>query len=339
MTGPKITVTMPCYNCGATVAHALDSLLGQTCTDFEIVAVDDGSSDDTSAILAEYARRDSRVRTFSIKHGGVIAAANAGIEAASGQYIARMDADDEALPERLAAQAHLLDNDQSLGLVGCRVRFGGCRKTCAGYAHYVEWTNTLLSHEAISLNRFVEFPVPNPSIMYRRDYVDAHGPYIDGDFPEDYELLLRWLEAGVRMAKADDELMIWNDPPTRLSRNHPRYDVDAFYRIKTEYLARWLAENNPHHPTVHILGSGRTTRKRADLLLGHGIRFAAYYDIDPRKIGHVVNGVRVIDRRDIPAPGTAFCLSYVASRGARDEIADFLGRRGYLLGQDYLPVA
>lgn len=339
MTSPKITVTMPCFNCEGTVSEALDSVLAQTCTDFEVVAVDDGSTDDTSKILAEYARQDTRIRTISIEHGGVIAAANTAIDASQGQYIARMDADDTMLPERLSAQAKLLDAQPDLGLVGCRIRFGGCREQCAGYAHYVDWTNTLLTPDAIALNRFVEFPVPNPSIMYRRECIDQHGPYLDGDFPEDYELLLRWLEAGVRMAKVDEELMIWNDPPTRLSRTHPRYDVDAFYRIKTQYLARWLKKNNPHHPTVHILGSGRTTRKRADRLLAHGIEFAAYYDIDPRKIGHVVNGVKVIDRKDIPEPGTAFCLPYVASRGAREEIAEFLASRGYELGRDYIPAA
>lgn len=339
MATPKISVTMPCYNCGDTVGRALDSLLAQTCTDFEIVAVDDGSTDNTAGVLADYARQDSRIRTFSIEHGGVIAAANAAIEAAEGQYIARMDADDEALPERLAAQSNLLDENPDVGLTGCRIRFGGCREKCAGYAHYVDWTNTLLTPEKISLNRFVEFPVPNPSIMFRQECVEVHGPYRDGDFPEDYELLLRWLEAGVNMAKVDEELLVWNDPPTRLSRNHPRYDVSAFYHIKTEYLARWLAINNPHHSTVHILGSGRTTRKRADLLLAHGVEFAAYYDIDPRKIGHIVNGVKVIDRNDIPPVGEAFCIPYVASRGAREEIAEFLAERGYVLGKDYIPAA
>ncbi|MCJ2166097.1 MULTISPECIES: glycosyltransferase family 2 protein [unclassified Pseudodesulfovibrio] len=339
MAAPRISVTMPCHNCGDTVGRALDSLLGQTCTDFEVVAVDDGSDDDTAGVLAEYARRDARIRTFSIEHGGVIVAANAAIEAARGAYIARMDADDECMAERLAVQSQLLDDNPGIGLVGCRVRFGGCRKRCAGYARYVDWTNTILTQEAISLNRFVEFPVPNPSIMFRRECLEAYGSYREGDFPEDYEMLLRWLEAGVRMLKADQILLQWNDPPRRLSRTHPRYDVDAFYRIKSEYLARWLKDNNPHHPVVHILGSGRTTRKRADLLLDHGIEFAAYYDIDPRKIGHVIGGVPVIDRNDIPAPGAAFCLPYVGSRGAREDIAEFLGGRGYVLGRDYLPVA
>lgn len=339
MTTPTISVTMPCYNCGDTVGRALDSLLAQQDADFEIVAVDDGSTDDTAGVLVEYARRDSRVHFLTIEHGGVIKAANAAMEATRGRYIARMDADDEVLPGRLAAQARLLDDAPHLGLVGCRVRFGGCREECAGYAHYVDWTNTLTSHEQISLNRFVEFPVPNPSIMVRRECIEAHGWYREDDFPEDYEMLLRWLEAGVRMAKAEEELLIWNDPPTRLSRNHPRYDTDAFYRIKTEYLARWLARHNPHHPEVHILGSGRTTRKRADLLLEHGIEFAAYYDVDPRKIGHVVNGVRVRDRAHVPAPGQGFCIPYVASRGARDEIAEFLEGRGSQLGRDYIPAA
>ncbi|MUM76323.1 glycosyltransferase [Pseudodesulfovibrio sp. F-1] len=339
MTGPIVTVTMPCRNCEGTVSRAMESILAQTLTRIEVVAVDDGSQDATGAILDEFARRDKRVCTVHSAHGGVAMAANTAIGLAQGRYIARMDADDEMLPDRLAAQARLLDEDPALGLVGCRIRFGGSRRRSAGYARYVDWTNTLLTHEAISLNRFVEFPVPNPSIMCRRQCLEDHGPYRDGDFPEDYDLLLRWLDAGVRVAKVDAELMVWNDPPARLSRTHPRYRVEAFYRLKAQHLARWLARHNPHHPEVHILGSGRTTRKRADMLRGHGIRFAAYYDVDPRKIGQVVEGLKVRPRDAVPPPGNAFCLSYVASRGAREDIDAFLKARGHQLGRDYLPVA
>lgn len=339
MSDVKISVTMPCYNCEATVGRALDTLLAQTADDFEIVAVDDGSADGTYNVLREYARKHDEVRAFSIPHGGVIAAANAALEAAQGEYIARMDADDEVLPERLAAQAALLDSDERLGLVGCRIRFGGDREECAGYAHYVDWTNTLLSHEEISAQRFVEFPVPNPSIMFRRRCMENFGMYRDGDFPEDYELFLRWLDQGVRMAKVDTELLVWNDPPDRLSRTHPRYDMQAFYRTKAEYLSRWLAQRNPHHPAVHVLGSGRVTRKRASMLKKYGVRFDAYYDVDPRKVGNTIRGVPVLPRDEVPEPGVAFLLSYVASRGAREEIDEFLSSRGYELGRHWLPVA
>ena len=334
-----ISVTLPCYNCADTLSAALNSLLTQTFDDFEIVAVDDGSADATAAVLRRYAARDERVRPIFQEHQGVVSAANAALRAAEGRYLARMDADDAALPERLAVQAALLDGRPELGLVGCRVRFGGCRKSCAGYAHYVDWTNTLLDHEAISLYRFVEFPVPNPSIMFRREVLEEHGFYRDGPFPEDYDLLLRWLEGGVRMAKADAELLVWNDPPNRLSRTDERYGVDAFYAVKSAYLARWLAVRNPFHPEVYVIGAGRVSRQRLRLLQEHGVHVAAYIDVDPNKIGQVIEGVPVLPRESLPPAGEAFALSYVGSRGAREDIGAFLESVGYRIGRDWLPVA
>lgn len=339
MSSPQVSVTMPCHNCQETLPAALDSLLAQRHDSFEVVCVDDGSSDATADILREYARRDERVKPLFRAHGGVVAAANAAIEAARGEYLARMDADDLALPERLAAQAAFLDERPDVGLVGCRVRFGGDPRAARGYALYVEWTNGLLTPEEIARNRFVEFPVPNPSIMVRRCVLERHGVYRDGDFPEDYEFFLRLQDGGVQMAKCSEELLIWNDPPDRLSRNHSKYDVDAFYRVKARYLSRWLQENNPHHPEVFVLGAGRRTRRRADLLLQHGIRIAAYYDIDPKKIGNVIQGRPVLDRAGMPPAGELFCLAYVGSRGARGLIDEFFAGRGAVPGVHYLHCA
>lgn len=334
----KVSVALPCFDCAATLPAALDSLLRQTLTDIEIIAADDGSSDQTADILRSYAARDSRVRPLFLAHGGIVAALNACLDAAQAPYVARMDADDLCRPERLEIQARMLDADSGLGLVGCCVGFGGDRRKRGGYAHYVDWINGLVSHEQIFPNRFVESPFAHPSLVFRRELVERHGPYRAGDFPEDYEFILRLLEAGVRMAKAPQELLVWNDPPDRLSRTHPSYGVDAFYRLKTGFLARWLAAHNPHHPDVIVLGAGRTTRKRADLLLEHGVNIIAYADIDPRKIGRTVNGRPVLHRDELPAAGQAFCLSYVGSRGAREEIGAFLREQGWEEGRNYLIV-
>jgi glycosyltransferase involved in cell wall biosynthesis len=330
---------MPCYNCESTVGAAIESILGQTCSDLELVAVDDGSADGTAEVLRQYASRDSRLKPLFLEHQGVVGAANAAIRAAEGKYIARMDADDIALPERIEKQAALLDNDSETGLTACRVGFGGDREKNGGYAHYVDWINTLVGAEEISLNRFVEFPFANPSIMMRRVLVAEHGPFRDGDFPEDYELVLRWLEAGVKMRKVDEELLIWNDPPDRLSRNHPKYTVEAFYRIKSEYLFRWLQNRLGSELEVGIIGSGRTSRKRYQMLENLGVETAFYVDVDPRKVGMLIHGKKVLHRNEIPPAGNTFLLSYVASWGARDEVAQFLDRRGYVMGRDYLLVS
>lgn len=336
---PEVSVVMPAFNAAQAIGPALESLLGQTHPSFEVLAVDDGSTDDTARIIVEYAARDARVRLLERGHRGVAEAFNAGIEAARGVFVARMDADDLCLPQRLELQAAHLRERPDVGLVACRVRFGGDRRAQAGYARHVDWTNTLTSREDIALGRFVDAPIANPSVMFRRTLVAAHGGAVQGDFPEDYEMWLRWLDQGVVMEKLPLELLVWNDPPDRASRVDRRYSPEAFYRIKARYLARWLAAHNPHHPEVVVMGSGRTTRKRADLLEEHGIRIRAYCDVDPRKIGKTIRGLPVLARTEIPGPDECFALPFVASVGAREDIAGYLQARGFLLGRGYIPAA
>src|SRR5437588_11852113 len=100
-----VSVVLPCFNAEPVVRDALDSLVRQTYEDLEIVALDDGSSDGTARILQEYAARDSRVRVFaSASNEGVVGTLNRGVREASGEFIARMDADDVAAPERIERQ-------------------------------------------------------------------------------------------------------------------------------------------------------------------------------------------------------------------------------------------
>lgn len=336
---PEVSVVMPAYNAAETVGAALDSLLEQTHGDFEIVVVDDGSSDDTAGVLRAYAARDARVRPMSMRHGGVAEAFNAGIAAARGAFVARMDADDLSLPRRLELQAAHLRANPDVGLVGCRVEYGGDREVQAGYARHVDWTNSLTTRHDIFHGRFVDAPVPNPSVMFRRELVELHGGAVQGDFPEDYEMWLRWLDAGIAMEKVPETLLVWNDPPERASRTDDRYAPQAFYRVKADYLARWLARMNPHHPDVVVVGSGRTTRKRADLLEDFGVRIIAYVDVDPRKIGKPIRGIPVLARNEMPGPDGCFALPFVASVGAREDICGYLEERGFVLGEQYVPAA
>src|SRR5690606_25812923 len=106
---PAVSVLMPCYNAAATLDETLASLAAQNHSDFEIVAVDDGSRDDTLAILHNWAAREPRLRVLAREHAGIIPALNAGLEACRGAYVARMDADDLSDPARLSKQSAYLD--------------------------------------------------------------------------------------------------------------------------------------------------------------------------------------------------------------------------------------
>ena len=189
---PHISVLLPACNAAPTLPAALESLLDQrTSRLFEIVAVDDGSSDGTPHLLADFARRDARLRPLRIAHAGLVGALNAGLAQCRGRYVARMDADDLSLPDRLEKQATHLDAHPDIGVVGSLVTFGGDPKRQAGYAHHVAWLNTLRTPRELSDWRFAEAPLAHPSVMFRRELPERLGAYRDGPFPEDFELWLR----------------------------------------------------------------------------------------------------------------------------------------------------
>ncbi|MEZ5394960.1 MAG: glycosyltransferase [Bryobacterales bacterium] len=336
MTAPRVSVLVPVRNEERHLEEALASLFTQSEQRFEIVAVDDGSSDGTPQILADHAARDSRLQVLRQPPRGIVAALNAGLARARAPYLARMDADDIAAPERLGLLADALDADPSLGLAASKVEYLGDRAANRGLALWVDWTNGLRTPEDIARERFVESPLVHPSVMFRREVVERHGGYREGDFPEDYELWLRWLEAGVRMKKVDAPLLVWRERPDRLTRTDPRYSTEAFFRAKAPYLYRWLGERNPHHPHAIVWGAGRVTRRRLAPLLAAGLRVQAWVDIDPKKIGWKVDGIPVIAPQDLPPPGEAFVLAAVGKRGARELIEAELGRQGYRVGVDCL---
>lgn len=340
MTGPAISVLMPVRDAVGTVAAAMRSVLVQTEADFEFLVIDDGSVDGSAEVLGAFAASDPRIRPWRFERsGGIVAALNHGLAVARAPLIARMDADDLALPERLGRQRRHLEAMPGIGLVGTCVSYGGDRAVHAGYAAYVDWTNGLLTHAQIALNRFVESPFAHPSVMFRRDLIDRHGTYRAGAFPEDYELWLRWLDAGVHMAKLPECLLVWNDPPGRLSRTDARYSFRAFHACKAIYLTRWLARHNPHHPHIIVWGAGRETRKRAEHVAGEGAIIDAYVDIDPRKIGKVIAGRPVLAPERLPAPNSCFVVSYVSSRGAREDIRKRLRNLGFTEGVNALMAA
>lgn len=321
----KVSVVMPVYNAEGTVLQALESLRAQSFRPLEIIVVNDGSTDGTMKLLHQH----PDIKLLDHSHRGIAPALNDGLAAASGDYIARMDADDSCHPERIEMQTSFLDAFPEIGIVGCRVGFGGDREKQAGYAAHVDWINMLIGTEEIALNRFIESPLAHPSVMFRRELFEQFGAYRDGPFPEDYELWLRWMANGVKAGKVDQELITWNDPPDRLSRTDDRYSIDAFYETKAQYLFQWLEQNNPHHPNLIIWGAGRVTRKRVAILEQYGIRITQYVDIKKRQLNC---GTPVIQPDKIPDPKTCFVLSMVGKRGVRDLIRPILHERGFVEG-------
>jgi glycosyltransferase involved in cell wall biosynthesis len=336
MTKPALSVVMPFRNAAATLAEACESIERQTWRVFEVLAIDDGSDDDSAALVSAWARRDARVRLLQPGRVGLVAALNLGLHEARAPLVARMDADDMMLPRRLEAQHALFEAQPALALVATQVELFPDELVRDGYREYVRWQNACITPAQIDANIYIESPFAHPSVMLRREAVLELGGYAEGPFPEDYELWLRMHQAGMAMARVPDVLLRWRERPDRTSRTDARYQRERFDELRARFLAG-DARLKQQRPLVYW-GAGRATRQRARHLIERGFAPAAWIDIDPRKIGQVVWGAPVHGPEWLAQEPKPFVLVYVSSHGARDLIDAELAALGYAPGVDYLGV-
>lgn len=330
---PLVSIVLPFFNAAATLPMAMGSILAQTYQDWELILFDDGSTDASLEIAETFARSDTRFRIIASEHVGIVKALAAACRAARGVYIARMDADDVSHPERLASQVELMERTPDIGMCGTRVRMTGSNVRC-GRKRYEAWINSLVTHEDIVREMFVECPMPHPSVVMRRASFQKAGGYCDGPWPEDYDLCMRLFLAGEKFGKVPEILLDWADSPSRLSMTDDRYSPARFRDIKRHYLFQTYLKDRR---TFHQWGAGEIGKPW--LREWSHPRPAAVVDVNPHKIGTTIHETPVIPPDDLPQPGHTYIVIAVGAPNARIEIRDWLRPRGYRELDDFLFLA
>jgi len=231
---PTVSAILPVYNGAKYLRESVNSILQQTFTDFELIAVDDGSTDGSLRILNDLARSDNRMRIITRPNTGVSGAANDGIAEARGQFLARMDADDIAMPNRFEKQVAYLLTHPEVVLLGTRVLL------IDPYGSPLHEGDQQIEHEAIEkeMLKGVGWAVAQPTSMIPAAAFKTVGPYRADRVPsEDLDLFLRLAEIG-RVTNLPEVLLHYRQHPR--SANHTRFEEqNALKRaILTEAHAR-----------------------------------------------------------------------------------------------------
>ena len=250
---PRVTIAMPVYNARAYLREALESVLAQTYPRWELVAIDDASTDESWDLLNEYAARDPRVRLFRQPvQSGIVAARNRAIAEAhpASTYLAVLDADDVALPDRLEAQLAFLDAHPDHALLGGHTLIIDAEARSLGLRRYPSDYAQICS----AITRFN--PFAQSAVMIRRSVLDEVGGY-DPAYPrcQDYDLWLR-IAAKHPVANLDRPLIRYRISDAQGKRTHLRQTLDLTLRIQR----RWL-----FHPRFFRL------RNAAFVALEHGL--------------------------------------------------------------------
>ena len=334
---PRVSVLLPCRNAAAFLRACIASLQAQTFSDFEVVSVDDASSDETASLLASTTRQDQRFRFLNAEGQGIVDALNTGLRYCTSEFVARLDADDIAHPQRLEKQIELFDVEPELAACGTRVRYFPREHVRDGALRYESWLNSLSEPAEIERDIFVECPIAHPTLMIRTAVMNHAGGYRDTRWPEDYDLILRLFMAGKRMRNVPEILHEWREYPDRLSRKDSRYSDEAFRACKAHHLTKMLVADER---AFVICGAGPIGRHFAELLQHEKKQVAGFVDVDPKKAGRMIDGFPVWPVEELPAlAGEHFILAAVSGSEPRAQIRALLAQHGCTELEDFVAVA
>ncbi len=262
---PLLSVLVPVRNAGRYLRASLASLWRQTLSDFEVIAVDDGSTDGSGELLERIAAAEPRLIVLRTPPRGLPAALNAALACVRSPLVARHDADDLSHRRRFVLQRETLHARPRLAVVGCRLRLFPATAVGGGMRRWAAWHNALLTHQAMAAEALIESPLAHGTAMIRTCWLERIGGWTERDWPEDLDLWLRLLARGARFAKRPETLYAWRRHPASATRSDPRYRPERFLDLKRDALARGLLRRAR---SVTMVGVGRSLERWRGALEG-----------------------------------------------------------------------
>ncbi|HET9747044.1 MAG TPA: glycosyltransferase [Chitinophagaceae bacterium] len=234
---PAVSVILPAFNCGKYIGRAIESVLRQTFPDFELIIVNDGSTDNTEQVIQSYS--DQRViYVKNPRNQGLIHSLNRAIELSHSKYIARMDGDDICLPARLAKQKLFLDQNQDIAVVASRIEFINELEEKTG-----DWKldKQTITPEQIKRTILKENCIAHPTVMMRAEIIKElkYKPYQKNI--EDYDLWLRILSRGHKIAKIDEPLLLYRVHKNSITGRHLK-NANPYFKhlqMKLKFLSKF----------------------------------------------------------------------------------------------------
>ena len=299
------------------IRECLDSIVRQTYTNWELLAINDHSSDRTPAILEEYAARDHRIKVVYSKRHKLIPALKEGYQHISGELINRMDSDDRMPYDKLET---LVREWKKYGkghiIAGGTEHFVDEGEVGEGFRKYEQWLNQVARNNTHYQEIYRECVIPSHSWMLHREDFELVGAFNPEVYPEDYDLCFRFYRQGLKVVGIDKVLHYWRDRSNRISRTWEEYKDNRYYELKLRYF--YELDRDLSRPLV-VWGAGKNGKDlvKKILLLEGAINWVCDNE---QKIGKDIYGVRMREVEVIDELQNPQILIAVTSRGEREKI-------------------
>ena len=328
---PTISILMPVKNTAPFLNECLDSIINQSETDFELIAIDDHSTDESHSILNEYSIRDQRVKVFKNTGTGIIEALRLAYSKSSGTYITRMDSDDVMSLTKLQVLTSNLMAFGSGHIAVGKVQYFSATPLGAGFKNYELWLNSLIEKGTNFEGIYKECVIPSPCWMVYREDLEKCQAFYPDKYPEDYDLAFRFYKEGLKAIACSKVLHHWRDYATRTSRTHVHYADHTFLDIKMNY---FLELDRDTTKKLVVWGAGDKGKKVAKILIAQNIKFTWICD-NPKKISKDIYGQILYPLTALDTIENSQSIITVANLKAQIEIKLHFEERNLILNKDY----
>lgn len=280
---------MPFKNTAKFIEATLQSILQQSYTNWELLAVNDSSTDESARIVASCAQKYPQIQLLQNKGKGILPALRTAYQKASGDFITRMDSDDLMLPQQLEVLWSNLQGHPKGFVSTGGVEYFKTGGIGDGFKRYEAWLNTLTARGDNFKAIYKECPIPSPCWMLRKSDLDSIAAFEADVYPEDYDLVFRMYAKGFKVVPCKQVLLQWRDYPERSSRNDPHYADFTFTNIKMHYFLKldWHQEK-----ALLLWGAGKKGKKIAAYLTTKDIDFT-WISRDSNKVGNHIQGKKI----------------------------------------------
>lgn len=254
---------MPVKNAQAWLPECLESIQRQTFEQWELIAIDDGSEDESLHLLLDLAKVDSRIRPIAAMENGISAALQQAYECAQGQFVTRMDADDIMPTQKLEWMLAKAQAEPAKVVTGKVQYFDSTGTVSKGYREYEAWLNERIDNKDHSDWRYRECSVAGANWLCHRKLLPSRFDALL--YPEDYDLVFYWHKNNVPITGLNAVTHHWREHAERTSRNHKHYSQRYFFELK---LKRFLEIDREAARPLAVLGKG-TKAKLAQEILRH----------------------------------------------------------------------
>ncbi len=283
---------MPVKNASDYLNDSLKSIVKQTYTNWELIAINDHSSDRSLSILNEFADKNPKIIIKENKGQGIIHALRLGLENSKGKFITRMDADDIMSKNKLYCLHQALSNKGKGWVSTGLVKYFASEKSLnEGYVKYENWLNELTSKSNNFNDIYKECVIPSPCWMMLKEDLKEIGGFDSNVYPEDYDLTFRMYSNNLKINGVNKILHFWRDYPERTSRNDPNYSNNTFAEIKTKY---FIKNDLSPNKSLILWGAGKKGKQIAKILISHNVDFY-WVTNNPKKINKTIYNKKIIN--------------------------------------------